>query len=201
MKKQILILTVLLSGMNTFMANSQAVFSVKPGLNLNGATIGINGKKLQPFAGLRFVSGKLTSEYHDVNYPADDSKTETKLNIYMPNIGAKLFLSESDVIKPYLVAAFYKPIIFGKQTQNGLDDQAFKDNLNNIKVWAGELGFGTEYFLHPQFSLGGEFGLRVANLKDNYESQDQTYSYSENVGLGISYVSFSLNYYFTKLEK
>lgn len=200
MKKQILILATLVLSMNIFMVQGQAVFSVKPGLNLNGATFGVNGKKLQPFIGLRFASVKFTSEYHDANYPANDYKDETRLNIYMPNIGAKLYLSGSEVIKPYLQLALYKPIIFGKQLQDGTENQAFKDNLNNIKVWAGEFGFGTEYFLHPQFSLGGEFGLRVGNVKDKYESQDQTTTSTDKVGLGISYVSFSLNYYFTKRE-
>ena len=200
MKKQIFILATLVLSMNIVMVQGQAVFSVKPGLNLNGATFGFNGKNVQPFIGLRFVSGKLTSEYHDANFPANDYKNETKLNIYMPNIGAKLFLSESDVIRPYLQVAFYKPIIFGKRLEDGTESQTFKDNLNNIKVWAGEFGFGTEYFLHPQFSLGGEFGLRVANLKEKYESQDQTTTSTDKVGLGISYVSFSLNYYFTKHE-
>ena len=191
-------LTILALSMRVFTLQGQAVFTVKPGLNLNGASIGVNGKRLQPFIGLRFANVKLTSEYSDVNYPSDDSEIETRVNVYMPNIGAKLYLSESDVIKPYLQAAFYKPLIFGKQTENGRDVEGFHDDLNNIKIWAGEFGFGTEYFVHPQFSLGGEFGLRAANIKQSYEPEDQSYSSSVKVGLGISYVSFSLNYYLTK---
>jgi hypothetical protein len=179
-------------------AQSQTIFSIRPGLNLNSASIGFQTKNLQPYFGLRFANLNVTYEYNDPSYPADNSKTETRIHIYMPCIGTKLYFKGTDAVKPYLMATLYKPFAFGKQLEDGTEDDSFKESLNNLTVWAAELGIGSEYFFHPQFSLGGEFGLRWANIKDKYESSTSSYTSSEKFGIGLSYVAVSLNFYFAK---
>lgn len=197
MKKKIIFIVALMLGLNTLI-HGQAVFSVKPGLNLNGASFGIQVKKFQPFIGIRFANLKVESESHDDNYPQDDYISETRINVYMPYMGAKLFFTGTDAVKPYLQASFFKPLVFGKQKEDGDEDEEFKQNLNNIGVWAGEVGFGSEYFFHPQFSIGGEFGMRLGNFKMKYESDNGDYWSSDKISMSVSYVAFSLNYYFGK---
>ena len=195
MKK--LLIVLLVAGLCISSASfGQAGFAVKPGLNLNGASFGIQAKQFQPFIGLRVANAKVENEYHDVNFPQDDYVLETRLHLYMPHVGAKLFLKGSDVVKPYLQATLFKPLIFGKQLDDGREDEDFKDNINSLKVWAGEIAFGSEYFFHPQFSIGGEFGLRMGNFKEKFESEDGTTTSSTKLGLSTSYVAFSLNFYF-----
>ena len=197
MKKQFLLSAMMIMAIFCIV-DSQTIFSVRPGLNLNSASIGFQSKNLQPYVGLKFANVNMTSEYKDPSYPADNSKTETRLHIYMPCVGAKLYFKGTEMVKPYVMATVYKPFAFGKQLEDGTEDESFKKSLNNLKIWAAELGFGSEYFLHPQFSLGGEFGLRWANIKDKYESSSSTYSLTEKFGIGFSYVAVSLNFYFMK---
>jgi hypothetical protein len=197
MKKQSVLTVIMIMAIYS-VAQCQTVFSLRPGLNLNSASIGFRSKNLQPYFGLRFANLNVVSEYEDTSYPADNSKTETKIHVYMPCVGTKLYLKGTDAVKPYLMATMYKPFAFGKQLDDDTEDDSFKESLNNLKIWAAELGFGSEYFFHPQFSLGGEFGLRWANIKDKFESSTGTYSSSEKYGIGLSYVAVSINFYFTK---
>jgi hypothetical protein len=192
MKKLILSYLVLVLGASIL--NGQTVFSVKPGFNLNAASIGIAKSNFQPSFGLRFANLNLKYEFEDENFPEDNYKTTTRINVYMPHIGAKLFFSGTESVKPYVQATLFKPLVFGKQLEDGDENENFKESLNNLKIWAGEVGFGSEYFFHPQFSLGGEFGVRLANLKEKFESED--YTLTSKAGVSISYVCFSLNYYF-----
>ena len=177
---------------------SNVVFTVKPGFNLNGANVGVKKGRIEPYIGLQFVnySSKFKSDYNDPYY--DDYESETKLHIYMPYIGSKFFLLDNESLKTSINLTLFKPFVFGKQINDGEVDEDFKESLKNIKIYGGEIGFGSEYFLSQNFSIGGEFGIRLAYVKDEYKSPGSGDSYTDILKLNMSYISASLNYYFTK---
>jgi hypothetical protein len=89
-------------------------------------------------------------------------------------------------------------------------DREFQDVLKNISFYSLQFGIGTEYFFDEQFSIGGEFGLNMMNIKvsDSYESSiyDPITDDFRNVnneinlkaGLRPTYTKLSLNFYFGK---
>ena len=131
---------ILLVCASLLVTEAQKFFTVKPGLNLNGASFGIKDKDFEPYVGLQFANYK--SDYTD-----DDSETLTKVHIYMPYIGSKFIISENESIKTFVNGTLFKPIIFGKQIIDDEVDEDFKDELKQYKIFGAELGFGTEYFL------------------------------------------------------
>lgn len=182
MKKivSIITLTFILTGISY----SQFSFSVKPGLNLNSANIGYRSEKGVFYGGLQFIN--VTYKYKN---QYDDDKL--KLHVYMPYIGYKFFIKEKENIKSSISATLFKPMVFGKEITDGTEEVSFKEDLRNINIWGGEFAFGTEYFLSENFSLGGEFGLRLAIYVDDHDSD-----YKESLYLNMTYVSGSLNFYF-----
>lgn len=141
-----------------------------------------------------------------------NDKFETSVNVYVPFAGVKLLLASREAGKTgaYVTAYIAKPIISGESSTNGKEDQDTKDFFDNLGVWAFQAGFGGEYFFSESFSIGGEFGLRmfIANYKEE-DSQTQTVydgvsyrtyttsnKYDLDLGLGITYSTLCLNFYF-----
>lgn len=91
--------------------------------------------------------------------------------------------------------------------RNGQNDESFSEVFDNLSVWAFQAGFGGEYFFSESFSLGGEFGVRII-LTSYEEEESQTHTmwdgttytttskYKLDLGLGITYSSLCLNFYF-----
>lgn len=183
---------ILLVCASLLVTEAQKFFTVKPGLNLNGACFGIKDKDFEPYVGLQFANFRS-------NYKDDDSKSLTKVHIFMPYIGSKFIISENESIKTFVNATLFKPFIFGKETVDGEENEDFQDELNEYKILGGELGFGSEYFFSDNFSIGGEFGFRFAHIKDDYKDNsgyEPDNSYTDILDLNMSYVSLSLNFYF-----
>lgn len=183
-------LIALLFCISVNLVKSQVVFTVKPGLNLNGANIGYKINNFEPYLGLQFAN--VTYKYKDTD--GDDDKI--KAHVYLPYIGSKIFIIEKESIKSTINVTIFKPFIFGKEIDDGEEDESYKEDLKNLKVWGGELGFGSEYFFNEHFSIGGEFGFRFGFYKYKYESETSDYSYTEDINLNMTYISGSLNFYF-----
>ncbi|RPI04782.1 MAG: hypothetical protein EHM64_08825 [Ignavibacteriae bacterium] len=141
-------------------------------------------------------------------------KYEASLNIYAPNISLKLLLGGPEKVDAYLTASVSKPIISGKASSNGKEEDVQK-YLDNLTVWGYQFGVGGEYFFSDNFSMGGEFGIRFFSTKYSQEdtnretvsvgSSQTGFSNQEvetkdkivlGLNLGITYSIFTLNYYF-----
>jgi hypothetical protein len=233
MKKAVVVIFLLFALSIT--ALGQLVFSVKPGQTLNGASFGIKLGKLVLFGGLdymrvsstveasgteidwtynyQYISGQYVYTYGYELNPYSD-KYEASLNIYSPTIGIKLLLGGPEKVDAYLTASVSKPIISGKASSNGKEEDVQK-YLDNLSVWGYQFGFGGEYFFSDNFSLGGEFGLRFfstkysqenTNTESVYVGSSQTGFHDQEVetkdkidlglNLGITYSLLTLNYYF-----
>ncbi len=178
---------------------SQFSFGVSPGLSFNGASFGYQiDEKMVVYGGLQY--GKINYSYK-VDYGSSDSKAKVKGQLFVPNIGVKYFVYTQNQIKAYTTLTLSKPMVTAKFN---LEDEDVEDVLDSqvegLKLWGGELGFGTEYFFDDNFSLGGEFGLRYIRVKSNYsyESNYNAHDVEEDLKLSLSptYTKISLNYYF-----
>ena len=132
-------------------AQSQTVFSVKPGLNLNAATISFGSGKVHPVFGLTFANFNSKYESKDVGF---SNESQTKLHLYMPGFGVKVETGKSEILQNFVIFRIFKPLIFGKHLEDGMEDPTYGDDINDIKIWGAELSYSVEYFLAEQFSPG-----------------------------------------------
>ena len=191
MKKMLIICFIIL--VIASIGQSQTTFTVKPGLQINSFNVGVISGKLNPYIGLQFIN-YYTNRTVDDN--GDKREYETSLHVYLPVVGTKIRLLDNESLKTALNISVFKPIITGKKITDGEEDEDFKEDIKRVKMWGGELGFGSEYFFSSNFSIGGEFGVRLGFLKDSYKNDNGDYSWEEAVRANMSYVSCSLNYYF-----
>jgi hypothetical protein len=160
-------------------------------------------------------------EYNYNTYPYQSflvqysDKTEFSTTAYIPFIGAKILLGGKETGKTgaYVTGIIGKPFITGKQVSNGKESESAKKFFESLSAWMFQGGFGAEYFFSDDFSIGGEFGLRalLVNYKEENNQQTtqvydyqtgqyKTYStpskYNFDLGVGITYSTLVLNYYF-----
>ncbi|MFB0516732.1 MAG: hypothetical protein ACETWG_09035 [Candidatus Neomarinimicrobiota bacterium] len=151
---------------------------------------------------------------------------EGSAQLIMPHIGARLYLknlpsslyllAEAQMTIPSIKGkskgerTYYSPDgsisdFDGWEEELSKEDQErINDVLDFVSV---ALGFGAEYHFSDHFSIGGEYGMRIftTSFKDEGEDEDSydgTVDWREEwvteaeVGLGTTYTSFTLNYYF-----
>ncbi len=232
--KKIVIICVMIF-MTTSLTLGQFVFSVKPGLDLNGASFGIKISRLIIFGGLDYMhfsttleeSGTNIAETYSYQYisgyyqdtygyqlnPFDD-KYDISLNVYSPTIGIKVLLGGPEKVDAYLTASASRPILSGSASSNGVD-QNLQKYLDNLSIWGFQIAFGGEYHFSENFSIGGEFGIRLYSAKydqtDNaqesvyvgssstgygYQNVMTTQNTTISPGLSFTYSTLCLNYYF-----
>ena len=184
MKKKVLVLTTLLL-CSAPIINAQLAFSVRPGLQLNGASFGQYNEKMVYYCGLQFGNG--SAKYKD-----EDSDNKIKLHLFMPFIGTKFYVSQKDPVRTSININVFKPVIFGKEIDDGQVDSDFGDDINKFGVWGGQMGFETEYYFHESFSVGGEFGIRLGNYR--YKETEGP-EYMEIVNFNMTYVAIAMNFY------
>lgn len=175
-------------------------------------------------------SDSWTDYYGDLNKweSVESGELSGSAFLLIPHFGCKYYFNKQEV-RPYIVGDlfFSIPSVSGKvewsdedwEYENGqliyhdidkgsdeLEDDV-KDIVNDIlSFWGINTGFGAEYFFNPNFSIGGEFGLRLIFNSVEYKQQNsENYSsysnYTEkwegelSASLKLSYAVFSLNFY------
>jgi len=194
----------------------QFTFGISTGLTFNSGYFGYKvNNKLVLYGGFQFANIGVTSvstgkEYdYSLNQIVDFShEYKTAENLYLPNIGAKYFINNINKIKPYFTLNISKPILGGKVTDDGQESDSFTKSIENLHMWGGEFGFGTEYYFDDNFSIGGEFGIRYFHYSNKSESTRSIYNPSGggmvnttntdkySLSLSPTYSKISLNYYF-----
>jgi hypothetical protein len=177
------------------------VFTVNPGLNLNGASIGRLKSNLLCFVGVQYfnfsydVSYSSSSDYDSYKYTSG-----INASVIMPFAGLKYFFRDTMIVKPYLNVTLFKPIISTERNSKYDDEPNHTASGPDFGVWIGEIGFGSEYFFNKHFSVGGEFGIR---LFFSTESESSSNDYNDGTStnelkmyLNMTYATGSLNFYF-----
>ncbi len=171
------------------MVSAQTSFTLKPGLNFNGANIGKVYEKMAPYVGFQFVN--LSEKYENENH--SDGGNKDKTYVFMPFVGSKFFVLENENIRGAIHATLFKPIFYYREINDGVVDE--NNNNESIRFWGAELGFGMEYFFDKHFSIGGEFGYRYGYLGDKYDDPNSDYWRFEKFHVNMTYVSASMNFY------
>ncbi len=213
MKKTALLLTLcLLFGVKSF---GQFSFGVAPGLSTNSAYFGYKTGKFVPYVGLQYGNIMFNTKETGQEYDYDETSVVTytdeidfKGNLFLPNIGVKYFAVEKNNLKAFLNLSVAKPILSGKMEVDGEEVNELGETLKDIKLFAGELGFGVEYFFDDNFSIGGEFGIRYFGGKysnshtdsfynpDTDLNQDTEIEETYKVSTNPTFSKISLNFYF-----
>jgi len=205
MKIKMFLLIIALFASSNY-AYSQFAFGVSPSLGFNSAYLGYKvSDDFVPFIG--FQMAKLSSSsintytYRDFNdeMVTDVNKYDASATLLVPNIGAKYFMMQRKKLKTYLSLSIAFPIISGEDKNNNQPIE-YDDILSNTSMIGSELGFGVEYFVDENFTIGGEFGIRYLNLNSTYENEDLDFEeidkYEYDFNLMPTYTRISLNYYF-----
>jgi len=189
----------------TYSGYSQFTFSVSPGVQMNNASFGIKKNKFKPNIGLQILTGStsLTESGQRFDYNAGDivnyeDKYKYSGLAIMPVIGLQYYIKETEKLKAYAAINFTKVFISAKieDSTNPNANTELKDQIKNINILGGQLGFGTEYFFDQYFSVGGEFGIRLFHV--NYKEEQNNNIYNPNTGETIESktkykYNFSLN--------
>ncbi len=202
--------TLLIAALATFVTLNgfgQFSFGVAPGLATNSAWFGYKAGKAVPYLALQVAGGSFeynyTDHYYDgTNWITDVNNRTANVNLLMPTLGLKFFAIETGDLKAYFNLAGSKPMIMGKMKEDGTEVEDFREGLDKIKLLGGEFGFGVEYFLSNNFSIGGEYALRYigGNHTDvneyvwHGETSTETTKYTARFFPTIA--KFTLNYYF-----
>lgn len=198
MKQRITIPTIIILILTTFQIYSQTSFGIHAGTGLKSAYFGYKtNTRFMPYVSLQFQNNWLS-------YANSQKKNAWIDGLILPTIGTKFYMKNNDKLKPYFDLSILKPIYYKKPNDNIIYPQY---EIKKPKLWSGGLGFGTEYFLYPQFSLGGEFGgniLFIRNLDSNrYNSyggslNNFSTNYNEKISNLVTYAGFNVNFYFDK---
>jgi hypothetical protein len=191
----------------------QLAFGIKPGETLNSAYAGLKLGGLVVFGGFEYIHGGANIDFtaKQTGFP-DDKYINEKLsgNLYVPYVGAKMFLLSSGSVKGYVTGTVSKPWLSASvQPDSGKEAVAWtdykgaktyvKDVVSDISLWEFSVAVGSEYFFSDNFSVGGEFGFRY--LVGSYKKTIQTSATSSvavdiSAGLSATYSTLTLNYYF-----
>lgn len=201
----------------TALSTAQMTFSVSPGVQLYGASFGYMVKRAVPFVGLQILNGSVNIKEtgFETNYADNtvDPYTDTYKVIgaaFAPTIGLKYFFKDVEKVRTYGLISATTVILSAKveDSEDAKENEYLQDEIKNLRIFGGQLGFGAEYFFENAFSVGGEFGVRFIYLSNeitkdqsvynpgsnNYEDYKATYSYKYSVN--PTYAKISLNYYF-----
>lgn len=209
MRKSAFILVLAMAiGFNSY---GQFYFGVNPGLTSNSANFGYKVGNFVPYAALQLVSGSATYDYSSRYWDSYDERWYTytdnesaSVNLILPTLGVKYFFIESNDLKAYANLSLSKAFLTGKMKDDGTIVEEFGDALKDINIFGAEVGFGVEYFLSSNFSIGGEYALRY--LKGSSKSVHE-YEYgghidkttiSSSINVAPTVAKFSLNFYFGK---
>ncbi len=219
MKSKFLIPLIITCTLFTLQSQAQFTFSVGTGFQQNSGTFGYKFKKFVPQIGIQAIhgganmteNGQRNDTSTGIIIPYEDN-LKFSGTIYLPSIGLKYFFMETDKLNAYGVFNFTKLIVSAKIDDSN-DPKANEDlqkQLKKVKIFGGQLGFGTEYFFDPHFSVGGEFGLMMIHLrfKDQFDNvvfdpitgNDVTTQTKQDFKFNLSptYGRMALNFYFGK---
>ena len=210
------LICVIIMFSTTLFAQVDFAFGVKPGIGLNGAYFGVNiNGNVVPFIGFDYIGASGTLEESGVRYDYNLSqlidysdKDEASVSIYNLSIGGKFFFMNVQAIKSYFTGTFFKPFFSADYKQNGETETKVKDAVDNLNIWGLSFGFGTEYYFSDNFSVGGEFGMRLFMGTFKRTEKHNVYNpntgtmletdrnYNADLNLQLTYSVVSLNYYF-----
>ena len=174
---------------------SQTDISFKFGLPLSSAQLLLKEKNI---AGKTIVPAVRTGYFH-IGLASEEESIGA--HIFVPSVGLRTGHKKVTDLRRYWLADVFTvvPIFTGTDKKEIKDD--WDDQFDLILGLIG--GYGVEYFLSDQFSIGGEASMNLVmnSWKNEYEEQidwNEYRSVSEDwrLSAGAVFTQFTLNYYF-----
>lgn len=221
MKNGIRILSVLLIMVFSNTLSAQFSFGISPGSNINGAYFGYKINKIVPYVGFQYFNvgytGSTTGKRTNYTTNQIDDYTDDfsiRQGFMIPSFGVKYFIISQNRINAYANILIAKPIVFGELIVDDVPNEDFNNQIENLNLWAGGLGFGVEYNFSDNFSIGGEYGIRYLTSTNSFEGYERTIydpvtndpiTYRQKISgtfnFSPTYTKITLNYYFDKKKE
>lgn len=149
--------------------------------------------ELIPTVGLSYAGGSTKTEWDDAY---DESSDKSSLALLMPRVGFRRYQDPVGSLEHYVFGELFYviPMVSGEHDGEKMTSDEKKDARDGLDVLGVSLGYGTEYHLSEQFSIGGEVYLTGAHWSDEDEGGD--WSRKARVLLGATLARATLNYYF-----
>lgn len=189
---------------------SQVNLCISPGFQLNGFYVGYRLGDLVPQIGIQYlgISAKTTSSTPEFDTAGvlsfQTSTNELNFSAIIPNVGLRYYCYKSTDVLAYVRAGAFVPIVSISDSSNGT---LFGDKIE-ISSLGIEAGFGAEYAVSKNFSVGGEVGFNSTSLKVTESNQTTVFNpktgqsvpatrtYSNDLGIGMIYSRLFLNFQF-----
>ena len=212
---------VIVAAVGTAQAQGGFALCVKPGMLVNAAQVGYKSDALFAGVGCEFATVGLTSEYSHIDSSESPpyvykSTSKYDVSLFLPQVALRYFFGGAGgdgegfgqtgggEVRPYVAACVFYSLSAvriswsdGETTQRDTSAERQMRDLLNGNV-GGTVAFGGEYFFSSGFSIGGEFGCRMLfggqSSSSGYDGE--IYKYSDNLGLGVTYTTLGLNFYF-----
>lgn len=168
-----------------------------------------------------------TGDYYEYR-SIDEDEMDGSAFLLIPNIGMKMYMGQKSV-RPYFLGNifFSLPFVSAESKSryesweyvngeleyhyvdiddDGLDEDDEELIEDALGFWGLTLGGGAEYFFSENFSVGGEYGIRLlfggaeasGEDRDSYGDEEYIDAFSTEVSTSIrmTYAVMSLNYHF-----
>jgi len=207
-------------------AQGGLAFSVRPGLLINAAHVGYKADNFFIGGGLEFATASWSDNYKTTHYDTMETYDTTYTDEYGSNVSASVFLPQvaakyyfgGDALeangngggfaRPFVgLCAFYSLASASVSTTD--NDSIYKDTTTSRMVqdvlggnFGGTVSFGGEYYISRSLSLSAEFGARFLwggvdqKYRDEYYYGYGDVTMMSKLGLGLTYTTLGLNFYF-----
>lgn len=178
---------------------SQTDISFKFGLPLSSAQLLL---KERTVGGLKVVPTIRTGYFHIGQSMKSEVRDESDgAHILVPSLGIRVGQNKIIDLKRYWLADFFTVVPIFTGTDKKDIKKEWDSQFDPIVGMIG--GYGVEYFLSEQFSLGGEVSMNLVMNKWKNENRDENdYGDNENISedyrltAGAVFTQFIFNYYF-----
>jgi len=182
---------------------SQTDISFKFGLPLSSAQLLLKERNIPLFteegSGGRTIVPAIRTGYFHIGLT--DGTESIGAHIFVPSVGLRTGHKKVTDLRRYWLADVFTVVPIFTGTDKKQIKEEWDEQFDLILGLIG--GYGVEYFLSDQFSIGGEASMNLVmnSWKNEYEEQidwDEYKSVSEDwrLSAGAVFTQFTLNYYF-----
>jgi hypothetical protein len=190
------IMLIMLGGMVAGLMAQPHNLSFKRGAPISHAQLllgarSMGGKTVVPTLALGYFSVSYKSRYSD-DYGSDSY--DFSVHLFIPKVGVRLLSARTGDLRSYTLAeAFYLLPVVSSSEWTDDDKKEYRDALDLIGL---TIGFGAEYFVSDQFSVGSEVSMNLFYHSAEYTGDYDNYTSEYRTILSALMTNVTLNYYF-----
>ncbi len=190
------IMLIILGGMVAGLMAQPPNLSFKRGAPISHAQLllgarSMGDKTVIPTLTLGYFSASYKSSYSD-DYGSDSY--DFSVHLFIPKVGVRLLSARTGDLHSYTLAeAFYLLPVVSSSEWTDDDKKEYRDAFDLIGL---TVGFGAEYFVSDQFSVGNEVSMNLFYHSAEYTGDYDNYTSEYRTILSALMTNVTLNYYF-----